>query len=220
MTLYEKHPQKMAEFWRTQGATRLHIVNLDGAFSVSSDNREIVREIVQKQPMKIQLGGGIRTLKDAAEWLELGVSRIIVGTVAVTNPDLLDEILKTCSANKVIVGLDARRGRIAIQGWEEMTAARLIPTARSLEQRGVVRVIYTDISRDGAMTGPDFSGTEELCRNTTMKIIASGGFATLEHFKQLSASSPENLEGAVVGKALYEKKVAYRDLVALSLKKE
>jgi phosphoribosylformimino-5-aminoimidazole carboxamide ribotide isomerase len=216
VTIYHDDPIKMAETWQAQGASRLHIVNLDGAFGANNSNSAIVEQIVRNVPISVQLGGGIRTLEDAQGWIDLGVSRVILGTIALTDPDTLDIILQKCLPDRVIVGLDARQGLVAVRGWEQLTDMQLIPCAKSLESRGVERVIYTDIQRDGAMTGPDYEGTAKLCQSTSMRIIASGGFATLDHFKSLCELEIDNLEGAVVGKALYEKSVVYSDLLKLA----
>ncbi len=215
VTVYHEDPLQIAHHWRDQGAKRLHIVNLDGAFGAANDNSAIVREIILSETLPVQLGGGIRTLDQARSWMDMGVSRIILGTIAIGTPALLDEMLTLFSPERIIVGLDARGGHIAIRGWEQVTSAQLLPTAQALQARGVLRIIYTDISRDGALTGPDLAGTRQLCEKTQLKIIASGGFANLDHLKALCQLPCANLEGAVLGKALYENKVSFMELSQL-----
>ena len=177
-TVYSEDPLVVARRWCDQGATWLHLVDLDGAMVQGSHNRTIAREIFEALPIPVQFGGGVRTLSDIRELLEAGATRVILGTVAVERPDLVEEAL-TRHPGQVIVGLDARQGRVATRGWNQLEALEALPFARDLARRGVGRIVYTDIGKDGTLRGPNLEATGQMARESGLKVIASGGVSSL-----------------------------------------
>jgi len=185
--------------WQSLGAPRLHIVDLDGAARGELCNLDIINEIASAILVPTQVGGGIRRLETIEELLKAGVERVILGTVAVEDPKLVKEACRNFSES-IIVSLDAREGYIATHGWRQETELKTIEFAKSLIQLGVRRFIYTDISRDGTLTEPNFPGIFELVTAVRLPIIASGGISSLNHLKMLKQLG---VEGAIIGKALY-----------------
>ena len=189
----------MALEWQSLGAARLHIVDLDGADIGGLCNLDIVKEIASSLLIPTQLGGGIRHLEAVEQVLKAGVERVILGTAAVENPKLVEAACNKFR-DRIIVGIDAREGYIAIHGWRRQTALEVIAFARSMVKLGVRRFIYTDISRDGTLTEPNFTAIFELVNATRLPVIAAGGISSLGHLKALKQLG---VEGAIVGKALY-----------------
>ena len=198
-TIFSDDPVEVALNWQSQGATRLHIVDLDGAATGEPCNLNIVKEIGNAVLVPTQLGGGIRQLETIEQVLKAEIERVILGTVAVENPELVEEACRKFSES-IIVSIDAREGHIAIHGWQQQTELRMIELAKSMAQLGVKRFIYTDISRDGTLTEPDFATIAELVNSIRLPIIVAGGISSLSHLKLLSQLG---VEGAIVGKALY-----------------
>jgi len=201
---YESQPVRAALRWQSAGASWLHVVNLDGAFGQADANAHALTELLAAVNIPVQLGGGIRSLEDAARWLDLGVSRIILGTLAVADPGGVGQAVERFGADRVAVGADAKENRVAIKGWVEESEKQLLPFVAEMEALGVRHIIYTDISRDGGDTGPDLAGFAALCAQSSLNLIASGGFSKMEHFEQLEKLKCANLEGVIVGTALYE----------------
>jgi len=185
--------------WQAQGAPRLHVVDLDGAASGELCNLDIIKQIASAMLIPTQVGGGIRRLETIEQLLKAGVERVILGTAAVEDPQLVKEACRKFSES-IIVSLDAREGYIATHGWLKDTELTAVAVGRSLANVGVRRFIYTDISRDGTLTEPNFAGIFELLSALRQPVIASGGIATLNHLKMLKSLG---VEGAIVGKALY-----------------
>jgi len=185
--------------WQSLGAPRLHIVDLDGAASGELHNLDIITEIASAVLIPTQLGGGVRQLETIEQLLKAGIERVILGTAAVEDPELIKEACRKFSES-IIVGLDAREGHIAIHGWQRQTELEVIEFAKSMAKLGVRRFIYTDISRDGTLTEPNFTAITELMTETRLPIIAAGGISSLTHLKILKQLGAE---GAIVGKALY-----------------
>jgi len=185
--------------WQSLGAPRLHIVDLDGAASGELYNLDIITEIASAVLIPTQLGGGVRQLETIEQLLKAGIERVILGTAAVEDPELIKEACRKFSES-IIVGLDAREGHIAIHGWQRQTELEVIEFAKSMVKLGVKRFIYTDISRDGTLTEPNFTAITELMTETRLPIIAAGGISSLTHLKILKQLGAE---GAIVGKALY-----------------
>ena len=209
---YSDKPSLMAEHWQGLGAEYLHLVNLDGAFGRARKNSEVIAGILKAISIPVQLGGGIRSLDDAARWLDLGVSRVIFGTVAVKQPEIIGQAVDQFGPERVVVGIDARDNKVAVDGWETRTERDVLDLAREMQELGAIRVVYTDVNRDGRMTGPNIENTVNLAERTGMQVIASGGFANYEHFKALLAAAGPNIDGAIVGTALYEKTVELPEL--------
>ncbi|MBN1561322.1 1-(5-phosphoribosyl)-5-[(5-phosphoribosylamino)methylideneamino]imidazole-4-carboxamide isomerase [candidate division KSB1 bacterium] len=212
--VYSENPLQMALHWRSQGASMLHVVNLDGAFGRSHKNVRVIRQIVDVLDIPVQLGGGIKTLDEARQWLDLGIARVIFGTIALTHPEIVAAALAQCGAGKIVIGLDGRHNKVAIRGWQEQTGTDVLELARRMRDLGAERVIYTDVQRDGELIGPDIESTAELARLSGMTVIASGGFSQIEHFEQLAAMNNPLIEGAIVGTALYEGTISLPDLIS------
>ncbi|MAF85492.1 MAG: 1-(5-phosphoribosyl)-5-[(5-phosphoribosylamino)methylideneamino]imidazole-4-carboxamide isomerase [Dehalococcoidales bacterium] len=198
-TVFSDDPVEVALEWQSLGAARLHIVDLDGAATGELYNLGIIKEIASALLIPTQLGGGIRRLETVKQMLKAGVERIVFGTVAVEDPKLVEEACRSFS-ERIIVGVDAREGYIAIRGWRQQTELGVIEFVRSMIKRGVKRFIYTDIGRDGTLTEPDFTTVSELVNTIRLPIIASGGISSLSHLKLLKQLG---VEAVIVGRALY-----------------
>lgn len=201
-TVYSQDPAGMAREWERQGAEWVHVVDLDGAFSGVPRNREIIKDMVQSLSIPLQLGGGIRDLTVARGYLDLGVSRIIIGTGALDNRQLVINLLEEFGPERVIVGIDARDGMAAIRGWEDVTTVTALDLAQEMKDMGVKRTVYTDISRDGVLQGPNLQAIRTMSETTGLTVIASGGVSTIQDI--FSLREIPGVEGAIVGKALYE----------------
>ncbi|MDE1942370.1 MAG: 1-(5-phosphoribosyl)-5-[(5-phosphoribosylamino)methylideneamino]imidazole-4-carboxamide isomerase [Betaproteobacteria bacterium] len=204
-TVFSDEPAQMARHWLDQGARRLHLVDLNGAFSGKPVNERAMREIVDEVngEIPIQLGGGIRTLDIIERYLDSGVSEVIIGTAAVKNPGFLHE---ACDAfpGHIMVGLDARDGKVAVEGWSKLTGHEVVDLAKRFQDYGVEAVIYTDIGRDGMLTGVNIPATVTLARSLTIPVIASGGIHGMEDVRALCAVEDEGIMGAITGRAIYE----------------
>lgn len=202
-TLFNDDPVAQARAFEAQGFEYLHVVDLNGAFEGKPVNGAAVDAILAAISIPAQLGGGIRDMETIAAWLEKGVTRVILGTAAVTNPDLVVEACKEFPG-KIAVGIDARDGQVAIEGWAETSGTSVIDLATMFEFAGVAAIIYTDIERDGVLTGLNLEATAELARAVSIPVIASGGLASMDDIRQLARSEYAILEGAISGRALYD----------------
>ena len=202
-TVFNDDPAAQALSFQTQGFSYLHVVDLDGAFAGESRNGDAVDSILKATTNPVQLGGGIRTLAHVEAWLAKGIARVILGTVAVRDPDLVKAACKAFPG-RVAVGIDARGGKVAVEGWAETSELSAIELARRFEDVGVAAIIYTDIDRDGVLAGINWDGTLELAGATSIPVIASGGLASIEDVKRLAAPDCAVLEGAISGRALYD----------------
>ncbi|MGL6046840.1 MAG: 1-(5-phosphoribosyl)-5-[(5-phosphoribosylamino)methylideneamino]imidazole-4-carboxamide isomerase [Vogesella sp.] len=204
-TVFSDDPVKVALHWRDQGARRLHLVDLNGAFAGKPKNLAVIRDILAAvgDDMPVQLGGGIRDLDTIEKYFDLGLKYVIIGTAAVKNPGFLHD---ACDAfpGQVIVGLDAKDGMVAIDGWAKVTGHNVIDLAKRFEDYGVNSVIYTDIGRDGMMNGVNIEATVKLAQALTVPVIASGGLTDLEDVRKLCEVEAEGIEGAITGRAIYE----------------
>jgi len=208
ITVYYENPAEAAALWKAKGAKYIHIVDLDGALEGVPKNLEVIREIANSVDIPVQIGGGIRSEQTVDLLLSAGVRRVIVGTMAVKNRELLEELVKEYG-DKIVVGIDAKDGKVAVEGWEEVSSIDSIELARELSTVGVKTVIYTDISKDGMMSGPNFEVYGELKEKTPLEVIASGGISSAEDIKRLAAMG---VDGAIVGKALYSGAIDFEDL--------
>lgn len=202
-TYYSDDPVATAEEWIRQGANRLHIVNLDGAFGRESGNLEVLRAISRRRQVAIQYGGGLRSREAVQEAVVAGAEKIVLGTSAVEDPGLLREVIRDYGQDRCIVALDAMKGKVALRGWTHLSELRVKELAERLQKEGVREILYTDISRDGMMTGPDRQTLIELCE-LGLRVIASGGVATHEDVRDLAMVQQPNLVGVIIGRALYE----------------
>jgi len=200
-TVYFDDPVEAALEWERKGAEYIHIVDLDGALHGKGKNREAVKRILESVNVPLQLGGGIRTVEIAEGWIDMGVSRVILGTAAVKNPEIVSELVEKIGADKVLVSIDAKKGMVCTEGWMETSELEAAAFAEDLEAKGVKTIVYTDIAKDGTMVGPNFDELSKLQKVTRMDIIASGGIGDVGHVKKLAQMG---LYGAITGKALYE----------------
>lgn len=201
-TIFSTDPVEMALNWQNQGARFLHIVDLNGAFAGAPVNREVIKKIVQTLTIPCQLGGGIRDLETVKAYLDLGLNRVILGTVAVNNPELVHSAAKQFPG-KICVGIDARKGMVATQGWADETQVKALDLARKFENCGVAAIIYTDILRDGMQTGVNLEETKALAAAISIPVIASGGIATIADIKALLPLEKIGVNAAITGRALY-----------------
>ena len=200
-TVFNDDPGAQAASFETAGAEWLHIVDLNGAFAGRPVNAEAVKSILKRLTIPAQLGGGIRDMATIEAWLEKGLARVILGTVAVENPDLVREAARAFPG-QVAVGLDARGGKVATRGWAEETEMTVTDLARAFEDAGIAAIIYTDIDRDGAMGGPNVAATEALSRAVSVPVIASGGVSSMRDLIRLRNTG--SIAGAISGRALYD----------------
>ena len=216
-TLFSEDPAAMARHWKELGAERLHLVDLNGAFAGKPVNEPAIRDIIRElgDELPIQLGGGIRTLDVIERYLDDGVTWVIIGTAAVKNPGFLHE---ACDAfpGHIMVGLDARDGKVAVDGWSKMTGHDVIDLAQRYEGYGVEAVIYTDIGRDGMLTGVNIDATVKLARALHIPVIASGGVSRLEDIQKLCEVQDEGISGAITGRAVYEGHLDFKAALELA----
>jgi phosphoribosylformimino-5-aminoimidazole carboxamide ribotide isomerase len=201
-TVYSDNPVKIALNWQALGARRLHIVDLDGAVSGTPHNREAIRQIRAAVDMHIEIGGGIRDLATIASCIDDGIDSVILGTAAIKDPDLRRTAC-TQYPGRIIIGIDARDGMVSVQGWTENTATSAIDFARELDPEAVSAIIFTDISRDGMLTGPNIESTVALARSMPIPVIASGGLSSLDDIRRLLEVEQYGIMGAITGRALY-----------------
>ena len=202
-TVFSDHPEDMARKWQSQGAEFLHLVDLDGALAGKSGNLPAVRDILSAIDIPAELGGGIRTMEHIEEVLSLGIRRVILGSVAVRNPALVKEACARFGGDRVVVGIDAKDGIVAVDGWGVSGDMRAEELAKRMAEVGVATIIYTDISRDGTLSGVNVEATAELARGSGVKVIASGGVKSLEDIRRLKPYEKDGIEGVIVGKSIY-----------------
>lgn len=207
VTVYSDDPVATARRWAEAGGDWLHVVDLDGAFQGHPVHVEVIRAIAAAIPIPVELGGGLRTDADIRLMLQAGVKRVVLGTRACADPDALTGLVKTFG-DHIAVGIDARNGKVQVKGWVETTDTLAVDLARRVSDLGVRTIIYTDTATDGMMTGPNFQGVRALCQAVRSKVIASGGISKTEDIAGLAALRLPNLDGVIVGKALYEGSVS------------
>ena len=214
-TVFNDNPAAQALEWQRQGAELLHIVDLDGAFAGEPKNRSAVTAIVNAITIPTQLGGGIRDIATVEAYLALGIGRVILGTAALRNPELVRE---ACARfpGRIVVGIDAKNGMAAVQGWAEVTAVTAVELARKFEGYGVTAIIYTDIARDGMLQGPNLEATRTLAEAISIPVIASGGVSTLKDIENLMAIESSGVTGVITGKAIYTGAIRLTEAVALT----
>lgn len=203
--VYSDTPAEMARLWVSQGASFLHIVDLDGALAGHSVNEEAIRAIVSSVTVPVQLGGGIRSAEAVDYMLKLGIYRCIIGTRAVERPEFIKELIEQFGPERIVVGVDAKDGMVAVEGWEKVSSLKALDLCLQMKEYGVNHIVYTDISRDGTLTGPNVSYTKELTDKTGLNIIASGGMSCMDDLVRLNEAG---IKGAIIGKALYEEKIS------------
>ena len=213
-TVYNDDPAAQAKAFEEMGFEWLHVVDLNGAFEGQSVNGAAVESIIKATKNPVQLGGGIRTLAHIENWLSKGLSRVILGTIAVRDPELVREACKFFPG-RVAVGIDAKGGKVAVEGWAEASELGVIEMAKRFEGAGVAAIIYTDIDRDGILTGINWDSTIELAGEVTIPVIASGGLASLDDIRRMTQPDAMRLEGAISGRALYDGRIDPAEALAI-----
>ncbi|MFZ5691339.1 MAG: 1-(5-phosphoribosyl)-5-[(5-phosphoribosylamino)methylideneamino]imidazole-4-carboxamide isomerase [Pseudomonadota bacterium] len=213
-TIFNRDPADQAQAFERAGFEYLHIVDLNGAFAGKPVNGHAVERILESTSMRVQLGGGIRDMATVEGWLDKGVNRVIIGTAAVRDPALVREAA-AAFPGRVAVGLDARDGKVAVQGWAEASELTALDIAKRFEDAGVAAIVYTDISRDGMLKGINWDATIALADAISIPVIASGGLASIDDVKALLEPRAKNLEGAIAGRALYDGRLDAAEALAL-----
>lgn len=202
-TVFSDDPSAMAARWEGAGAELVHVIDLDGAFSKGPQNVEAVKRILDRVDIPIQLGGGIRSMETISTYLDLGVGRVILGTEAIRNPSLVEQACKAFP-NRIMVGIDARKGMVAIEGWTQTTEQKAVEMAKGIEGPGLAGIIFTDIHKDGMQTGPNIEETKRMAESVSTPIIASGGVGDINDIKALARLEPLGVVGIITGRALYD----------------
>jgi phosphoribosylformimino-5-aminoimidazole carboxamide ribotide isomerase len=203
-TVFGTNPVKMAQKWIDVGSQWLHVINLDGAFDEAGAANWEALSAIAELGAKVQFGGGIRSLDDIARALDVGVKRVILGTVAIENPDIVSQAIDKFGKNKIIVGIDAYNGRVKTRGWQRDTAVNPVSLGKEMKELGVKTIIYTDIARDGLLGGVDVQATVQLSRVTGLNVIASGGVASLEDISRCYDQAEHGVVGVITGRAIYD----------------
>jgi phosphoribosylformimino-5-aminoimidazole carboxamide ribotide isomerase len=213
-TVYNADPAAQARAFEEQGFRWLHVVDLNGAFAGKSVNGAAVGAILKATANPVQLGGGIRTIAQIEDWLGRGLARVILGTVAVRDPELVRE---ACSKfpGKIAVGIDAKGGKVAVEGWAEASELGIIELAKKFEGAGIAAIVYTDIDRDGVLSGINWDATIELADAVSIPVIASGGLASLDDIRRMTMPDAQKLEGAISGRALYDGRIDPKEALAI-----
>ncbi|NJN85892.1 MAG: 1-(5-phosphoribosyl)-5-[(5-phosphoribosylamino)methylideneamino]imidazole-4-carboxamide isomerase [Leptolyngbyaceae cyanobacterium SL_7_1] len=210
--VFDDNPVAVAQRWLDQGATRLHLVDLDGAKAGYPINTSVIEQIVQVAPVPVQVGGGLRDRASVAQLLALGVQQVILGTIAVEQPSLVESLAQEFP-DRIIVGIDARNGKVATRGWLENSETEAIELAQRMQQQGVAAVIYTDIYRDGTLQGPNRDALRAMASAISIPLIASGGISSLRDLLGLLTLEPAGVNGAIVGRALYTNEFSLQDAI-------
>ena len=211
-TVYSDDPAAMARSFEDAGAKRLHLVDLDGAFRGQGTNLDSIHSILKTISIPVQLGGGLRTADDVEQMLKLGVSSVIIGTMAVKNPVVFEDIIKHYSGEQIILGIDARNRKVAIEGWQEGTEIYDVDFALHWKKVGIQRVVFTDIARDGMLSGPNMEALRNFARGTGLKIVASGGVSSMEDLELLKTLEADGVDQVISGKAIYEGKLYLKEI--------
>ncbi|MGN6773270.1 MAG: 1-(5-phosphoribosyl)-5-[(5-phosphoribosylamino)methylideneamino]imidazole-4-carboxamide isomerase [Rhizobiaceae bacterium] len=213
-TVYNADPAAQARVFEEQGFRWLHVVDLNGAFAGKSINGEAVEAILKATANPVQLGGGIRSLGQIEEWLDRGLARVILGTVAVRDPELVREACREFPG-KIAVGIDAKGGKVAVEGWAEASELGAVELAKKFEGAGVAAIVYTDIDRDGVLSGINWDATIGLADAVSIPVIASGGLASLDDIRRMTMQDARKLEGAISGRALYDGRIDPKEALAI-----
>jgi phosphoribosylformimino-5-aminoimidazole carboxamide ribotide isomerase len=216
--IYSDDPAKMAILWRGENAKTLHVVDLDGAFEGHLKNLGAIQKVVDAVDLPIQLGGGIRTYEEVKQLFGIGIYRVVLGTAAIEDPDLVKRVIQDFGVRKVAVGIDAKNGVVMTQGWKHDTGVDAISLALKMKELGVCRIVYTDIARDGMMTGPNFDAIKEVAMKTGVKITASGGVSGFKDLIRMQELEKFGVDSVIVGKALYENRFPCQALWRLNEK--
>ena len=214
ITSYENTPIDQAVKYSQNAFNNIHIVDLDGALHGRPVNSMLIREIIQEVKSRIQIGGGIRTIDDISRWVELGADRVVMGTAAVENTELLKMACNKFK-NKIAVSLDVKDGLIALSGWKKQTGISAIDFIKKIKNFGISRIIYTDILKDGTKQGPNIKGAIELSSKANIPLVISGGVSSIEDIEKIKSLNNPNIEGVIIGKAIYDGDIKISDLAKL-----
>jgi len=214
ITTYENTPIDQATKYFQNGFNNIHIVDIDGALHGRPVNSILIKEIIKKVKSKIQIGGGLRTIDDISRWIELGVDRVVMGTAAVENIELLKTACNKFK-NKIAVALDVKDGLIALSGWKKQTNISAIDYIKEIQNFGVSRIVYTDINKDGTKKGPNIKDTVKLSNKVKIPLVISGGVSSIEDIKKIKSLNNSNIEGVIVGKSIYDGDIKISDLAEL-----
>jgi phosphoribosylformimino-5-aminoimidazole carboxamide ribotide isomerase len=212
-TIYSKDPVGVAKRWEAAGAETIHIVDLDGAFMGAPQNLDVLKKIRQSIKARIQFGGGLRNPDSVTKVIDLGIDRVVLGTKAYESPGFLQSLISQYG-EKIAVGIDAREGKVALKGWQELEADDPISYARRVVSSGVSTIIYTDIRRDGMLTGPNLAGIDTLARQVSCNVIASGGISSYDDVVAIARLNRPNIAGLIIGKALYSGKIRLEEAIS------
>lgn len=212
-TIYDDEPAVVAGRWASAGAQWIHVVDLDGARSGKISNLAAIEAVARAVDCGIQAGGGLRDIESVEAVLEAGAQRVVVGTAALRDPELLADLLQTYGSEKIVVSVDSRGGKVSLAGWTESSGVDVVDAVRDLTERGVSRFLFTPIEVDGTLDGPDLAELERVSDATDSAVIASGGVGSLGHLRSLRATASANVEGVIVGKALYEGKFTVEEAI-------
>lgn len=208
-TVYSNNAGEMAAHWQALGAKRLHVVDLDGAFAGKPANQEAIKSICEVMGIPVQLGGGLRDLKMIEGMLNLGIDRVILGSIAIADPKIVKEACKAFP-NQVCVGIDAKGGMVAVHGWDDVTDVKAVDLAKQFEDDGVAAIIYTDIARDGMLSGPNIEETVSLAQAVSIPVIVSGGVAAMDDVRACAKYVQDGIAGAITGRAIYENTIDFK----------
>ena len=214
-TVYADDPAAQALLFSQQGAEFLHVVDLDGAFAGRPENAEAVEEIIENFPGHIQLGGGIRNVQTVERWFDLGVSRLVIGTAALKDPEFVKDMAREFEGG-IVVAVDARGGMVATEGWAETSDITVIDLARRFEDAGVASILFTDVGRDGMLTGCNIEATVDLARHVRIPVIASGGVKGIDDIHILSLHAKDGIEGVITGRAIYDGRLDLATAIAMA----
>lgn len=214
-TVFSEQPVQTAKKWADMGAKYLHIVDLDGALAGASKNLPVIKQIVDALDIPVELGGGIRTIENIEKILQIGVSRVILGSVAVQHPQLVKEACRLFG-DKIVVGIDAKDGIVAVEGWGVSGNVHAVELAKRMVAAGVQNIIYTDISRDGTLLGINVHATVNLAKNSGAKVVASGGLSSLEEISELKKYENDGIVGVIAGKAIYTGALDLQDAIKIA----
>ena len=211
-TIYSNDPVEMAISFEDAGAKRLHLVDLDGAFRGKGANMASIRSILKNISIPVQLGGGLRNAENIEQMFELGVSSVIVSTMAVKNSEVLEEIILRYSGKRIFLGVDSRNRKVSIEGWQERTEIDDVELALLWKKHGIQRIVFTDIARDGMLSGPNLEALGDFARRTGLKIVASGGVSSMEDLELLKTLEKDGVDQVISGKAIYEGKLNLKEI--------
>ena len=214
-TVYSDDPSAVARGWEELGASYLHLVDLDGAFEGGTQNLAVVKKVLENIAIPVEFGGGVRSLRTISDLLEMGLDRVILGTLAVQNPDTVRSAVEEFGPDRILAGIDAKDGHAAVEGWVKTSGTSAVNLALDMKAVGIERVVYTDISTDGTLSGPNVEATGKLAIASGLKVIASGGISSIDDLKEIATLEDVGVDGAIVGTALYEGRVDLKEAIEM-----